>query len=350
MEKSKLFLVGRVSNAKVLVDELGYKMGNLPTTYLGLPLGAHCKSLTIRDGMEEHFRKKLALWKRQYISKGGRITLIKSTLSSLPLCLMSILPLPRMVRLRLDQVQRNFLWGEGALVQKLHLVKWDTICLERRNGGLGVKNLSIMNKALLCKWSWQFANEKGAWLIEVIRRKYGEEEVQWVSCNPKEGFGVGLWKNLRQWGYLVSNGFSYVVGDGKRMKFWKDRWCGDLPLDVAFSSLFSRAMAKEAWVGDSWSFKYGGGCWNPIFYRSLNEWEMEDVESFLGRIGERRVIEGVKDIVRWTGAKNGIFPLSLCTVCYSKDLSSLFLGSVYGRIVSNQRCLSLFGRLLRERS
>ena len=116
-------------------------------------MGAYCKSLTIWDDVEECFRKKLALWKRQYISKGGRITLIKSTLSSLPLYLMSILSLPRMVKLRLDQIQRNFLWGGGAIAQKPHLVKWDTICLERRNGGLEVKNLSIMNKALLCKWS-----------------------------------------------------------------------------------------------------------------------------------------------------------------------------------------------------
>ena len=89
--------------------------GYLPTTYLGLPLGAYCKSLTIWDGVEERFRTKLDLWKRHYILKGGRIMLIKSTLSSLPLYLMSILTLPRMVKLRPDQIQRNFLWGGGAL-------------------------------------------------------------------------------------------------------------------------------------------------------------------------------------------------------------------------------------------
>ena len=72
--------MGRVSNAEVLANELGCKMGNLPTTYLGLPLSAYCKSLSIWDGVEESFRKKLALWKRQYISTDGRITLIKSTL------------------------------------------------------------------------------------------------------------------------------------------------------------------------------------------------------------------------------------------------------------------------------
>ena len=41
---------------------------------------------------------------------------------------------------------------------------------------------------------------------------------------------MGLWKVLRKWGHLVSNQFSFVVGDRKRIKFWKDRWCGDCSL------------------------------------------------------------------------------------------------------------------------
>ena len=36
-----------------------------------------------------------------------------------------------------------------------------------------MKNLKSLNKALLCKWSWRFANEKGALWIEVIKGKYG---------------------------------------------------------------------------------------------------------------------------------------------------------------------------------
>ena len=39
---------------------------------------------------------------------------------------------------------------------------------------------------------------------------------------------VGLWKVLRKWGYLVSNKFSFFVGNGKRIKFWKDSCCGGL--------------------------------------------------------------------------------------------------------------------------
>ena len=73
LEKSELIPVGRVENVDELADEFGYKVGKLPSTYLGMPLGAPFKCVAARDEIEERFRKKLAMWKRQYISKGGRI-------------------------------------------------------------------------------------------------------------------------------------------------------------------------------------------------------------------------------------------------------------------------------------
>ena len=68
--------------------------------------------------------------------------------------------LPRRVRLRLEQFQRDFLYEGGNLEKKPHLVKWSTVCSNRKIGGLGVKSLSILNKAMLCKWIWRFSNER----------------------------------------------------------------------------------------------------------------------------------------------------------------------------------------------
>ena len=148
MDKSEILPVGRVEN---LALEAGCKVGRLPSSYLGIPLGANHKSVAVWDGVEERFRKRLALWKRQFISKGGRITLIRSTLSSMPIYLMFLLRMPRVVSLRLEKIQRDFLWGGGALERKPHLVNWDTVCMDKRKGGLGVRRLSILNGALLCK-------------------------------------------------------------------------------------------------------------------------------------------------------------------------------------------------------
>ena len=161
LDKSELIPVGCVENVEALAAELGCKVGSLPSSYLGLPLGAPFKSFAAWDGVEERFRKRLTMWKRQYISKGGRLTLIWSTLASLLIYFMFVLTLPRTVRLRLEQIQRDFLWG-GGLLRKPHFVRWMLVCLDKRKRGLGVKCLSSLNKVLLCKWNWRFTNERGA--------------------------------------------------------------------------------------------------------------------------------------------------------------------------------------------
>ena len=88
----------------------------LPSSYLGLPLGAAHKSVAVWDGVDERFWKRLAMWKRQFISKGGRFTLIRSTLSSMPIYFMSLLHMPQVIRLRLEKIQRDFLLSEQACV------------------------------------------------------------------------------------------------------------------------------------------------------------------------------------------------------------------------------------------
>ncbi|RVX13136.1 putative mitochondrial protein [Vitis vinifera] len=77
LAKSELILVREVEDIEEMAVELGCRVGSLPIVYLGLPLGAHHKASSMWDGVEERMRRRLALWKRQYMSKGGRITLIK---------------------------------------------------------------------------------------------------------------------------------------------------------------------------------------------------------------------------------------------------------------------------------
>ena len=56
------------------------------------------------------FEKKLSTSKRDYLSLGGRITLIKSSLSSIPVFYMSLYRLSTVARKKLDLIPRNFLW------------------------------------------------------------------------------------------------------------------------------------------------------------------------------------------------------------------------------------------------
>ncbi|RVW12572.1 LINE-1 reverse transcriptase-like [Vitis vinifera] len=160
LSKSEIIPVGEVDDIEELAAEVGCRVGSLPSQYLGLPLGAPNRASSMWDGVEERVRRRLALWKRQYISKGGRITLIKSTMASIPIYQMSLFRMPNIVVRRLEKLQRDFLWGGGNMERKAHLVKWEIVCGDKGRGGLGLRRLGLMNKALLGKWIWRYACEE----------------------------------------------------------------------------------------------------------------------------------------------------------------------------------------------
>ena len=73
----------------------------------------------------------------------------------------------------------------------------------------------------------------------------------------------------------------FVLGDGRRINFWSDVWCGVEALCNRFSNLFNIATNKEAKVAEIWDSREGDGCWSPTFLRSLNDWELEEMTRFL---------------------------------------------------------------------
>lgn len=44
--------------------------------------------------------------------------------------------------------------------KKIHLVDWNPVCQMKRNGGLGIRPLKIVNQALLGKWLWRIGKEE----------------------------------------------------------------------------------------------------------------------------------------------------------------------------------------------
>ena len=61
--------------------------------------------------------------------------------------------------------------------------------------------------------------KKGKLFGNKFSRKYGVKDGGWYTREGREGFGVGLWKEIRKEGSLLSNNIVFSVGNGRRVKF-----------------------------------------------------------------------------------------------------------------------------------
>jgi hypothetical protein len=61
---------------------------------------------------------------------------------------------------------------------------------------------------------------------------------------------VGVWKCIRRAWDGFANYVRCEVGDGSRVLFWHDFWCGEQPLKVSFMELFTIACGKDSLVGE----------------------------------------------------------------------------------------------------
>ena len=51
----------------------------------------------------------------------------------------------------------------------------------------------------------------------------------------------------------------FTLGDGRRVRFWEDTWCGENPLCDTFPSLFMLTETKGIKVAEVWDNTRRGG-------------------------------------------------------------------------------------------
>lgn len=102
--------------------------------------------------MLEKLRNRLNFWGNKHVSLGGRITLLNSVLNAIPIFFLSFMKISAKVVKMVVPIQRDFLWGGVRGGRKICWVNWKRICQPKSKGGLGVRDVKIVNLSLLAKW------------------------------------------------------------------------------------------------------------------------------------------------------------------------------------------------------
>ncbi|XP_071688672.1 uncharacterized protein [Rutidosis leptorrhynchoides] len=138
----------RLSNSETnaMVEWLGCASGTLPITYLGLPIGSSMKKLKDWESVFEKLEKRLADWKAKSLSYDGRLTLIKSVLSRIPLNFFSLYKAPICVINKLESLRRRFFWEGRVTSQKCLGLNGTFVCFLENMVGLISGHLQLKIK------------------------------------------------------------------------------------------------------------------------------------------------------------------------------------------------------------
>uniref|UniRef100_A0A8I6XKE9 Reverse transcriptase domain-containing protein n=1 Tax=Hordeum vulgare subsp. vulgare TaxID=112509 RepID=A0A8I6XKE9_HORVV len=187
-------------DADALLEALGCQPAALPIMYLGIPLSYRRPSAAQMQPLVDAVAGRLPSWKAWLMNKAGRLALVKSVLSAIPIHQMLALSPPKKTLKQLEKIQRGFLWAGREAAKGGHChVNWRTVCRPLAYGGLGIRDLERTGLALRLRWLWLSTDADRAW--QGLDLQFSPEE-----------------RGLFHASTLM------LVGDGLTALFWEDRW------------------------------------------------------------------------------------------------------------------------------
>ncbi|XP_050387323.1 uncharacterized protein LOC126803582 [Argentina anserina] len=196
-EKSLIFCSPNTDRR--LANDISRTYGSPLTADLGKYLGmslVHCRiNKHTSDGLFDKAQGRLASSKSKTRSLAGRLTLIQSVTSAIPIYRMQTTRFLIKFCEKMDKLNQDFLWGNTEAKKKVHLVNWNIVCQPKSIEGLGIKKTSEMNQAMLAKFGKVFSH--GAHLFKKN-----------LKLRVRNGKKITFWHVVWLLNYVLS---SYVV-------------------------------------------------------------------------------------------------------------------------------------------
>jgi hypothetical protein len=194
--------------------------------YLGLPSMIGRSKKAIFSFIKDRVWKKINSWSSKSMSKAGREVLIKSVLQSIPTYFMSIFTIPSSLCDEIEKMMNSFWWGHsGARNKGIHWMSWDKLSLHKNDGGMGFKNLTAFNLALLGKQGWRIMSNPDILISQLYKAKY------FPDCeffDSKVGHNPSfVWRSICNSKFLLRAGSRWRIGSGNNIPLINENWLFD---------------------------------------------------------------------------------------------------------------------------
>lgn len=142
-----------------LLNFIGMRRDKFSFVYLVLPLfKGKPKSVHLLP-IVDRIHAQSNSWKCSILSLARRVCLVDSVIPSRFVHAFMIYRWTSDLLSTLNKSIQNFISTSSIFLHKIVIVAWDKCCLPLKLGGLGLKNLAFLNRALIAKFTWKFMSQ-----------------------------------------------------------------------------------------------------------------------------------------------------------------------------------------------
>ena len=140
-----------VSDKLEVYQSLNIMTESLNDKYLGLSVLVGVDRSDCFQYLIDRVRAKTKGWKEKLLSMGGKEILIKSIAQVVPVYAMMVFKIPKSICKGISDTISQFWWGDEDDHKKIHWKAWWKLCIPKKRGGMGFRDLESFNIAFLAK-------------------------------------------------------------------------------------------------------------------------------------------------------------------------------------------------------
>ena len=137
-----------------MIEAYGFSKGTLPIRYLGLPLMSRKLKISEYAPLMTKITLSFQSWSAKLLSFVGRLQLLKTVIFGTVNFWTSAFMLPKVCIKNIESLCSRFLWSRNIERRGLAKIAWTTVCLPKKEGGLGLRSFAEWNCVLCLKFIW----------------------------------------------------------------------------------------------------------------------------------------------------------------------------------------------------